>query len=288
MTTHDSTIEMDAMNAEHIPLDKATRIAFASSKGDGFTRWTELAVYYLNMPEFGRKQWLTETKGCSSEPGEVTKRRAIQTGTLARGLKALIDTDSDLGRIVAAEAEEWEEEQAASQQQIVEYKSYDLPGQGATTHRLHVNSESYGQEELETLAHALGGRIIDSAGEVVYDHRKAFPTASQSPGGADAPSANIPSFLPVIAENYLRNLALGVFIKDEVPEFATDLEALQWLYGNPDAGYGYPAMIERDFGVGESTTRAALKNGTPVKVPLRAVLKWFDREAFRRDRKGDE
>jgi len=202
---------MDAMNAEHIPLDKATRIAFASSKSDGFTRWTELAVYYLNMPEFGRKQWLTESKGCSVEPGEVTKRRAIQTGTLARGLKALIDMESDLGRIVTAEAEEWEEENFARPSHVTVWQ----------------------------------GPLKDASDSVIAKY-----------------------FDP--------------------PSFETDLEALQWLYGNPDAGVTWPRMIERDFGIGESTTRAALKNGTPVKVPLRAVLKWFDREAFRRDRKGGE
>jgi hypothetical protein len=203
---------MDAMHAEHIPLDKATRIAFASSKSDGFTRWTELAVYYLNMPEFGRKQWLSEAKGCSTEPGEVTKRRALQAGTLARALQ-LIDTGTDLGRIVQAEAEEWEE-------------------------------ENFARPSPEKV------------------------TVSQGP---------------------VHDVTVSVIAKYfDPPSYETDLEALQWLYGNPDAGVTWPRMIERDFGIGESTTRAALKNGTPVKVPLRAVLKWFDREAFRRDRKGDE
>ncbi|QTH19679.1 hypothetical protein HRJ34_14990 [Rhizorhabdus wittichii] len=66
----------------------------------------------------------------------------------------------------------------------------------------------------------------------------------------------------------------------------TDEEALTWLYGQPDEGTTLLRMLSRDFDIGESTIRAALKNGTPVKLPLLSVLRWFDREAFRRDREN--
>lgn len=66
----------------------------------------------------------------------------------------------------------------------------------------------------------------------------------------------------------------------------TDEEALTWLYGQPDEGTTLLRMLSRDFDIGESTIRAALKNGTPVKLPLLSVLRWFDREAFRRDRQA--
>lgn len=71
--------------------------------------------------------------------------------------------------------------------------------------------------------------------------------------------------------------------EDALP--TTDAEMLAWLYPG-SVLKNWPVLIERDFGTGESTTRAALKNGTDVKVPLRAVLRWFDREAFQRDREA--
>jgi len=67
----------------------------------------------------------------------------------------------------------------------------------------------------------------------------------------------------------------------------TDADALAWLYGDADPKT-WPRLVEQDFGIGESTTRAALKNGTPVKLPLIALLRWFDREAFQRDRASRE
>lgn len=67
----------------------------------------------------------------------------------------------------------------------------------------------------------------------------------------------------------------------------TDEEALAWLYGDVDPRI-WPRLVQEDFGVGESTTRAALKNGTAVKLPLLSILRYFDREAFQRDRASRE
>ncbi len=63
----------------------------------------------------------------------------------------------------------------------------------------------------------------------------------------------------------------------------TDVDALAWLYGDADPKT-WPRLVEQDFGIGESTVRAALKNGTPVKLPLLSILRYFDRERFGRDR----
>jgi hypothetical protein len=65
----------------------------------------------------------------------------------------------------------------------------------------------------------------------------------------------------------------------------TDEEALAWLYGEAGALSGrnsLPARLARDLGIGESTVRMQIKNGTDVKVPLRSILPFVDREAFRR------
>lgn len=63
----------------------------------------------------------------------------------------------------------------------------------------------------------------------------------------------------------------------------TDADALAFLYGDVDPKT-WPRLIEQDFGIGESTTRMALSKGHAVKLPLLSILRWFDREAFQRDR----
>jgi hypothetical protein len=53
-----------------------------------------------------------------------------------------------------------------------------------------------------------------------------------------------------------------------------DEEALAWLYGADVVGKrGFVTRIANDFGMGESTVRMALANGTPLKVPLTAVAR---------------
>jgi hypothetical protein len=65
----------------------------------------------------------------------------------------------------------------------------------------------------------------------------------------------------------------------------TEEEALRWLYGQPDPGCrGFAQMLAKDMGVGESTIRMQLAGGKAVRVPLRAILPFVDREAFRRHR----
>lgn len=68
--------------------------------------------------------------------------------------------------------------------------------------------------------------------------------------------------------------------------FDSDREALAWLYGQPEFFNGFPALLERDLGAGRSTARMQLADGRPVMVPLRAVLPFVDRDAFRRAAAG--
>jgi hypothetical protein len=70
----------------------------------------------------------------------------------------------------------------------------------------------------------------------------------------------------------------------------TDREALIRLYGEEPTGRkGYSGLLAADFGVGESTARAAIANGTAIKVPLARVLPFLDLsrlEAARENRRG--
>jgi hypothetical protein len=70
--------------------------------------------------------------------------------------------------------------------------------------------------------------------------------------------------------------------------FPDDAAALAWLYGQPDDGHsGFATMLARDTGMGESTVRMQLRTKPQsVKVPLRALLPFIDRAAFRRAREA--
>lgn len=83
------------------------------------------------------------------------------------------------------------------------------------------------------------------------------------------------------AKDWAEEAGIPVDRPVEPPVPDNDIEALRWLYGPTVSESSFARMLQRDFGIGESTTRAALKNGTPVKVPLRSVLRFFNREAFR-------
>jgi len=83
---------------------------------------------------------------------------------------------------------------------------------------------------------------------------------------------------------------MGVAVKEMAREFAAGLdgvqripdgerEALAWLFGVPVDALSVNAAGEA-LGVGESTMRAALAGGRPVKVSLRALLPFINRDAF--------
>lgn len=76
-----------------------------------------------------------------------------------------------------------------------------------------------------------------------------------------------------------------------LPMPATDTDALEWLYGQPDSAEGraqptYASMFADDFGVARRTVETALQKGTDIRVPLRAILPFIDRAAFRASREG--
>lgn len=99
------------MPAEDIDLSRAIRIAHASTEANGYTRWSELSVYFLNDPTFRKKQWLAEVAVRSVEPGEdEVRRRVLRAGTLDRALSLFSTHDNESTRIVRAEAEDWQEE----------------------------------------------------------------------------------------------------------------------------------------------------------------------------------
>jgi len=63
--------------------------------------------------------------------------------------------------------------------------------------------------------------------------------------------------------------------------FDTDRAALAWLYGEETASDAFPRLLERDMGAGRSAVRMQLKADRPVMVPLRMMLPFIDRKAFR-------
>jgi len=91
-------------------FEHAERIAFATSEPVGVPagRWTELGVYYDHRPTNPGKPWIAVVRGCSTYPGETMREEIIQVGTLERALK-LFDPNSQLGRSVIAQAEDWQE-----------------------------------------------------------------------------------------------------------------------------------------------------------------------------------
>lgn len=73
-------------------------------------------------------------------------------------------------------------------------------------------------------------------------------------------------------------------VAGELPE--SDPAALEWLYGETDGGKAtFASMLAKDFDLAPRTVTTALAQGTDIRVPLRAVLPWFDRMAFRAARK---
>lgn len=189
--------------------DGAERIAFATSEPAavvGPTRWTELAVYYLRKcPAQPGRRWMAVSRGCSTHPGETEKEEVITVGTLARALKLF--SDSQLGRSVCAQAEDWAERNAS----LV---------------------------------------LRDS-------QRIRIPLLKPGKG---------------LSERFTGT---------------TDREAIDWLYkGETDGGRStLESMLNADFGLGERTAQVAFRRGSEIRIPLVKALRYFDREAFLRDRK---
>lgn len=79
---------------------------------------------------------------------------------------------------------------------------------------------------------------------------------------------------------------LGIVVRETALEWEedqqkivaiTDQMALEQLYGRDLKGRkGYAGLVASDFGVGESTVRMAIANGTAIKVPLAAIVPFID------------
>lgn len=97
--------------------NQAIEIAFATSEPDPTlpgnaaiaprpARWSEIAVYYDPAPVIPGKPWVSVVRGCSTYPGETLREEKLPAGTMERALK-LVDPNSQLGRSVIGQAEEW-------------------------------------------------------------------------------------------------------------------------------------------------------------------------------------
>jgi hypothetical protein len=93
-----------------IDITNAIRVGHVSNRTEERGRWIELAVYWLNDPQYRRKQWLAEWLHCSVIEGEVEKRSVHQGGTLESAMRLFHDTN--MGREVATQAYQWREENA--------------------------------------------------------------------------------------------------------------------------------------------------------------------------------
>lgn len=78
-------------------------VAMVSTRREGAPRWSELEVWFL--PDVSGRCFVAESRGCSSIPGEVTKRQRIYVGTLDRALRMF--DESDAGENVRLMAEDW-------------------------------------------------------------------------------------------------------------------------------------------------------------------------------------
>lgn len=78
-------------------------------------------------------------------------------------------------------------------------------------------------------------------------------------------------------ERELEEIAHGMTFPDQDA-------ALRWLYGDELDELTPAKLLERDFGATESTVRAAIAAGRPIKIPLVAALRWIDRSRFRFER----
>lgn len=67
-----------------------------------------------------------------------------------------------------------------------------------------------------------------------------------------------------------------------------DRAALAWLYGVTPGELPSVNSMAADLGLGESTLRMALKNGTGIKVPLAHIGSLIDRDLFQRRREQRE
>lgn len=91
------------MNIADLDMTKAETVALVSTKRAGLDRWSELQIWYL--PNADGRAYVSEARGHSSRPGEVTKRTRIYVGSIDRAMS--IFNDGDAGDSLKVQAEDW-------------------------------------------------------------------------------------------------------------------------------------------------------------------------------------
>lgn len=158
--------------------------------------------------------------------------------------------------------------------------SIDLTAPG-TTCIARASSEGDGRDRWSTLTvwHLPDGRYLaqseglsDRQGERTKTRRLASATLGRALKLFDDSDLGIA--VTETAQEWAEQHELA---QDAALTKITDQMALEHLYGKEPTGRkGYSGLVAKDFGVGESTVRMAIANGTPIKVPLTAVIPYLD------------
>lgn len=140
-----------------------------------------------------------------------------------------------------------------------------------------VSEQARDWEETET------GRQTYAHAEAIFSEARTSAATRLSDLGDTGIQQKITDLLSS-GDNVPAEAMARLGIHPPVPD--SDADALAWLYGEPDGGKAtFASMLARDFDLAPRTVTTALKEGTPIRVPLRAVLRFFDRDAFRAWRK---
>lgn len=302
---------------------RAELIGSASSEYPDRPRWTELKVWFLHNPPQHGRPWLSEVYGCSRVAGETARIQRLNVGSLDRALKLF--ADSDIGVVASEEARDWEEQNVRGRVGDVTILNGGLEnllaenGVKVTMVRndtFNVESGRLGDDEPQAppelieearahfrqagLSGALGKdelrAILSSAPEIVDQMASVWRDPADGSIGMSISRmvALCPlSFDDVVSALYRSNqnqiiFGMGVdILGPAVP--SDDAAALEWLYGETDGGKAtFASMLAKDFDLAPRTVTTALASNTPIRIPLRAALRFFDRAAFRAWRKREK
>ena len=120
----------------------------------------------------------------------------------------------------------------------------------------------------------------DYDGETDRPHETAYHTLALALQhfGDSAPAQSIADQAQVWAERYADRPKAQPAAAPAMIIPTDDMEALTMLYGSEAIEQrGFMARVARDFGLGESSVRMALKHGTGIRVPLTAIATLIDR-----------
>lgn len=249
---------------------KAELIGSASSEDPDRPRWTELKVWFLHNPPQRGRPWLSEVYGMSRVAGETPRIQRLNVGSLERALKLF--ADSDIGVVASEEARDWEEQRgfsyAKSPPDVVTANPefLDKMRQNPTVRELHALQTDAG--ETTERRFRCDERAMAAAIALIMEEGLGHHCAIEH-----------------VAAHFRQFAGTNV---DPYEHFETDQAALEWLYGETDGGKAtFASMLAKDFDLAPRTVTTALSSGTPIRIPLRLALRFFDRDAFR-DFRDDE